>query len=243
MFRFRSEVHREGIYKQDLDPLNKENPSPSDVLVTIGDFKYTYGEFKKRLEEENQDITQMLPEDREEWFHRVLDEFYFAEVAKAKGFQDTPRYKAIVKFQKDAELITRYLKKKLEDVTSSNRDLKSFYDNNLKSFQHLIERHLKLILVKANLPEKADRAQRHYAFLAAKKHYKAVDTYTQPSRRRHTVLQRADKILIHPVRLLIAAMPFGQLCFKPFFLIQRIAKLGKGVRNLQPANEGLEALR
>ncbi len=169
MVRFRTEIYRSGLYKQNLEPLQKENPSPSDVLVTMGDFQYTYGDFKKRLEEEGLDITQIIPEDREDWLSRLREEFYFAKVAAAKGVQDTPRYKAFVRFQKDAKLANRYLERKLEEVKPSDRDLQRFYENNPKLFEHLIRRHLKVIFVKADLPEKANRAQQHYAFQAAEK--------------------------------------------------------------------------
>ncbi len=197
MFHFRSGVYSEGIYKQHLEPLQKENPSASDVLVTIGDFQYTYGDFKKRLEEENQDITQMLPEDREEWLNNVMDEFYFTQVAAAKGVQATPRYKAFIEFQKDAKLTTRYLEKKLEDATPSNRELKRFYDSNPKMFEYLIRRHLKLILVKADLPEKANRAQRHYAFQAAKKKIQTVVDKLKQGESFETLADRYDETANH----------------------------------------------
>lgn len=197
MIQFRTEVYREGLYMQNLEPLNKENPSASDALVTIGDFQYTYGDFKKRLEEENQDITQMPPEDREEWLRRVIEKFYFTQVAAAKGIQNTPRYKAFVRFQKDAKLTTRYLEKKLEDAAPSNRDLKRFYENNPKLFEHLIRRHLKLILVKADLPEKANRAQRHYALEAAKKKIQIVVDKLKQGESFETLADRYDETANH----------------------------------------------
>lgn len=174
LFNFRNEASREGIYRQHPEILQNENPSASDVLVTIGDFTYTYGDLGKRLEKEGMDIKTMSAEDREEWLYRIVEEFYMPKVAEAKGIQNTPRYKAFVQFQKDAKLATRYLEKKMEDESPSNDDLQSFYESNPKLFEYLIRRHVKLILVKANVPEKADRAQRHYALEAAKAKIDAV---------------------------------------------------------------------
>ncbi len=174
MVQFRTKVYEGNIYRQNPELLHKEYPSASDVLVTIGDFQYTYGDFKKGLEEEGLDIEQVIPEEQEEWLNRLIDGFYFAKVAVAKKVQDTPHYKAFVRFQKDANLTTRYLEKNLEDAAPSNSDLQRFYENNPKLFEHLIRRHLKLILVKADLPEKANHAQRHYAFEAAKKKIQTV---------------------------------------------------------------------
>jgi parvulin-like peptidyl-prolyl isomerase len=174
VFYFRSDVSREGLFRQHLEPLQKDNPSSSDVLVTIGDFKYTYADFKKRLERESLDIAKMSNVDREEWLNRVIEEFYFPKVALAKGIQNTPRYKAFVEFQGNAKLANRYVEKKLEEAKPSDRELRRFYESNLKMFERLIRRQLKAILVKADVPEKANQAQRHYAFEAAKKKIDAV---------------------------------------------------------------------
>jgi len=65
--------------------------------------------------------------------------------------------------------------------------------------------------------------------LTCKQHGQSVDAYSQSGSRRHAILQRAQEIVVHSHRFVIAFLCQFQLLFKAFKLIERVVQLGIGI--------------
>jgi hypothetical protein len=70
-----------------------------------------------------------------------------------------------------------------------------------------------------------------------------VDTETDPTRRRHPVLQRAEEILVQAHRLDIAGRGLAGLLDEPFPLLQRVVELGIAGAELDAADVEVPLLR
>src|SRR5664280_502454 len=79
-------------------------------------------------------------------------------------------------------------------------------------------------------------------FHTEQKHDQPVDTNTQSTRRRHTVLQGTHVVEIHGLAFIIAPGFRGNLLRKPFFLVHGIIEFGEGIGKLHPAGKKLKAL-
>src|SRR5437016_13255110 len=58
----------------------------------------------------------------------------------------------------------------------------------------------------------------------------------------HPVFERADEVLVHPVRLLVSPLALARLLLEPPPLIDGIVELGVGVGELAPTDVELEAV-
>src|SRR5450759_703680 len=88
------------------------------------------------------------------------------------------------------------------------------------------------------------REQDHVADRRAvgQQHDEPVDADAFPAGRWQAVLERADVVLVHRVRLEVAARAVLQLRFEASPLLDRIVELAEGVRHLEPADVELEPL-
>src|SRR5437660_256474 len=77
---------------------------------------------------------------------------------------------------------------------------------------------------------------------AGEDHDEAVDPDAHAARRRHSVLERADEVLIVRLRLLVAGRALPALLLEAGALLVRIVQLAERVRELHPGGEALEAL-
>ena len=64
---------------------------------------------------------------------------------------------------------------------------------------------------------------------------KPIDADAFATRRWKPVRKRPDVILIHLVRLVVAAITFFQLIFEPLVLLHRIVQLAEGITEFKPA--------
>src|SRR4051794_15451806 len=78
--------------------------------------------------------------------------------------------------------------------------------------------------------------------LARQQHREPVDPDADPARGRHSVLQRANVVLVERRRVLVARRGVADLLLEPCALVVRIVELGEGVRELHSVRERFEAL-
>src|SRR5437868_6901869 len=78
--------------------------------------------------------------------------------------------------------------------------------------------------------------------LVGKQHDDAIDADAQAARRRRTVLERNEKVLIERLGLNVACLASAHLLLEASSLYAGIVQLGKGVGNLDPTREGFEAV-
>ena len=78
--------------------------------------------------------------------------------------------------------------------------------------------------------------------LARHEHHQTVDTNADTTRRRHTVLQRAQEVLIDNHRLIVALVGQAHLFLEPFLLVYRVIKLRISVGQLLTVHHQLETL-
>src|SRR2546425_297745 len=75
---------------------------------------------------------------------------------------------------------------------------------------------------------------------AGEEHHGTVDADPFPRRRRHAVLERADVVLVEPVRLGVAAREELPLLAEAGELVDRVVQLAVRVGQLAPPDEELE---
>src|SRR2546427_11969704 len=68
--------------------------------------------------------------------------------------------------------------------------------------------------------------------LVGKEHDDPIDSDTLSGGRRHAVLERAQKILVQGVGLLVARLPPGSLRLEPLALVEGVIQLGARVGDL-----------
>ena len=68
-------------------------------------------------------------------------------------------------------------------------------------------------------------------------HHQAIDADSLARGRRHAKLERTDVVLVHRMRLLIAARALAQLILEPALLLHRIVQLAEGVGHLEAPDE------
>ena len=73
-------------------------------------------------------------------------------------------------------------------------------------------------------------------------HHEAIDSHPKSPRRRHSVFEGSEKVLVNGMGLFVSFLLTPKLCFHPRSLVIRIVELTKGVANLHCADEGLESL-
>ena len=73
-------------------------------------------------------------------------------------------------------------------------------------------------------------------------HHQPIDPDALSARRRQPVFQRADVVLVHRVRFLIALRALGELRLEAAALLHRIGQLAERIRQLEAADIQLEAL-
>src|SRR5471032_740622 len=89
-----------------------------------------------------------------------------------------------------------------------------------------------------------ERKQDHVADREAvgEQHDEAIDADPFAAGRREAVFERADVVLVHRVRLEVAARAVLQLSFEAPALLDRVVELAEGVRDFEAADVQLEAL-
>ena len=75
---------------------------------------------------------------------------------------------------------------------------------------------------------------------SAEQHGEPVDADPLPRRRRHAVLEGADVVLVHPLRLVVAPRALGRLLLEAPPLVDGVVELGVGVGQLAAADVQLE---
>src|SRR5687768_14005394 len=71
-------------------------------------------------------------------------------------------------------------------------------------------------------------------------HDQPVDPDAFARRRRHAELQRPDVVLVHRMRLIVAAGALAELFLETPLLLRRVVQLAEGVRQLDPRGVQLE---
>src|SRR6267142_2517459 len=95
------------------------------------------------------------------------------------------------------------------------------------------------------LPLRAkQRKQNHVAYRSrvGEQHGEAVDPHALAGRRRQPVGKRTDVVLVHDVRLFIAAFPLAKLLLEAAALLFRIVQLAEAIGDFQTADKNLESL-
>ncbi len=78
--------------------------------------------------------------------------------------------------------------------------------------------------------------------LVGEEHDQAVNAHTPAASGRHTVAQRADKVLVHLMGLLVPSLEGTNLSQESLSLVYGVIQLGEGIAYLHAADITLEAL-
>ena len=115
---------------------------PSKVVITVGDFRMTAGDFEAVIETLPPDTQAMA---RGPAKRRLAEEFVKLKVlsleAKRQGLDQTPKFKQQFELMRDNALAGA-LSEKMQETMVSPEELKQHYESNKKDYEKVTARHI-----------------------------------------------------------------------------------------------------
>lgn len=153
--------------------------SKKNVIATIGSERITIADLQDRIKTYPPQFSAALQqkENKIKVLDQMIDEKLLLAAAKKEGLEKNKDFKAQIENAKNQLLLATYIRDKVEkDVTVSDEDVKTFYQNNPNQFKELEQRRASHILVKTEA-EAADvlKALRNGADFAALAKAKSAD--------------------------------------------------------------------